>query len=117
VVAASAKQATVLLITDPTFSVGVGVGNNRQVGVANGTGRNNPLRVDLVPLNTKLNQGDVLLTSGLQLERFPKDIPVGKIATVKQAPGALQEDLTMTTVEDMSRLEFVQVLQWSPQTP
>ncbi len=114
---ASAKRATVLLLTDPTFSVGVRVGNNGQVGVANGTGRNNALRVDLVPLNTKLNQGDVLSTSGLQLERFPKDIPVGKIATVKQAPGALQEDLTMTPVDDMSRLEFVQVLQWSPQTP
>ena len=31
------------------------------------------------------------------------------------APGALQEAVTITPVVDLSKLEFVQVLQWSPQ--
>jgi cell shape-determining protein MreC len=55
------------------------------------------------------------VTSGLQLERFPKDIPVGKVRSVSQTPGALQESVTITPVVDLSKLEFVQVLQWSPQ--
>ena len=115
VVEVSAKRATVLLLTDPTFSVGVRLTANGDTGVANGRGRDNPMTIDLVPPNTRLNHGDVLLTSGLQLERFPKGIPVGRVDAVKQQPGALQEDVTMDPVVDLSRLEFVQVLQWSPQ--
>jgi rod shape-determining protein MreC len=73
------------------------------------------MTIDLVPPNTRLNHGDILLTSGLQLERYPKGIPVGRVRAVSQQPGALQEDMTMDPVVDLSRLEFVQVLQWSPQ--
>jgi rod shape-determining protein MreC len=115
VVEVSAKRSTVLLLTDPTFSVGVRLTANGDTGVANGRGRDNPMTIDLVPPNTRLNHGDVLLTSGLQLERFPKGIPVGRVGAVKQEPGALQENVTMDPVVDLSRLEFVQVLQWSPQ--
>jgi rod shape-determining protein MreC len=115
VVEVSAKRSTVLLLTDPTFSVGVRLTTNGDAGVANGRGRDNPMTIDLVPPNTQLNHGDVLLTSGLQLERFPKGIPVGRVRAVKQQPGALQEDVTMDPIVDLSRLEFVQVLQWSPQ--
>jgi rod shape-determining protein MreC len=110
----SAKRATVLLVTDPTFGVGVRLPTG-ETAVASGTGRDNPIRVDLIPPGVKLNVGDMMVTSGLQLERFPKDIPVGKVHTVSQAPGALQEAVTITPVVDLSRLEFVQVLQWSPQ--
>ncbi|HLY83448.1 MAG TPA: rod shape-determining protein MreC, partial [Acidimicrobiales bacterium] len=70
---------------------------------------------DLVDPAIKLKVGDVLLTSGLALERFPKDIPVGRVTSVKQVPGALQQSVTIQPVVDLSRLEFVEVLQWSPQ--
>jgi rod shape-determining protein MreC len=111
----SAKRATVLLVTDPTFSVGVRLTTTGDVGVADGTGRGSPLRVDLVDPTVKVKVGDVLVTSGLQLARFPKDIPVGRVKTVKQDPGALQQSVTIDPVVDLSRLEVVQVLQWSPQ--
>jgi rod shape-determining protein MreC len=114
VVAVSAKRATVLLATDPSFSVGVRL-PTADVGVASGTGRDAALRVDLVDLKTKVNPNDVLFTSGLQLERFPPGIPVGRVKTVRQVPGALQQDVTIDPVIDFRRLEFVQVLQWSPQ--
>jgi rod shape-determining protein MreC len=115
IVEVSAKRSTVLLLTDPTFSVGVRLTSNGDTGIANGRGRDNPMTIDLVPPNTRLNHGDILLTSGLQLERYPKGIPVGRVRAVSQQPGALQEDVTMDPVVDLSRLEFVQVLQWSPQ--
>jgi rod shape-determining protein MreC len=110
----SDKRATVLLLTDPTFGVGVRLVTG-DTAVASGAGRDNPLRVDLIPPGVKVNVGDMMVTSGLQLERFPKDIPVGKVHSVSQPPGALQEAVTITPVVDLSRLEFVQVLQWSPQ--
>lgn len=114
IAAVSAKRATVLLVTDPTFGVGVRLPTG-ETAVASGAGRDNPIRVDLIPPGTKLSAGDMVVTSGLQLERFPKDIPVGKVRSVSQAPGALQESVTITPVVDLSKLEFVQVLQWSPQ--
>jgi cell shape-determining protein MreC len=85
------------------------------VAVAQGTGRANRLRVDNVQPGFKVNAGDTLVSSGLQLEIFPKDIPVGKVRTVRQQPGALQQDVTIDPVVDLNRLTFVQVLQWSPQ--
>jgi rod shape-determining protein MreC len=110
----SAKRAVVVLVTDPTFAVGVRLPSG-DVAVAQGTGRANRLRVDNVQPGFKVNAGDTLVSSGLQLEIFPKDIPVGKVRTVRQQPGALQQDVTIDPVVDLNRLTFVQVLQWSPQ--
>jgi cell shape-determining protein MreC len=102
-------------VTDPTFSVGVRLPTG-DAAVADGTGRGNPMRVDLVPANLKLNVDDILVSSGLQNEIFPKDIPVGKISRVKQTPGALQEDVTIKPIVSADKLQFVQVLLWSPQS-
>jgi rod shape-determining protein MreC len=114
VAAVSAKRATVLLLTDPTFGVGVRLPDG-ETAVASGAGRGNPMRVDLVLPGVKLKVGDTLVTSGLQLERFHGDIPVGTVRSVSQPPGGLQENVTISPVVDLSKLEFLQVLQWSPQ--
>ena len=115
VIGVSARRATVLLVTDPTFSVGVRLTATGDTAVADGTGRDSPMRVDLVAPTAKIASGDILVTSGLQLERFPKDIPVGKVRSVKETPGALQQSVTLDPAVDLGRLEFVQILQWSPQ--
>lgn len=112
----SARRATVLLLTDPTFSVGVRLTTNGAVFVADGAGRGNPLSVELVDATTQIKAGDKLVTSGLTLEQYPKDIPVASVRTVKTAPGQLQQAVTATPSVDLSRLEYVRVLQWSPQS-
>ncbi len=112
----SKSRSTVLLLTDPTFSVGVRLTTNGAVFVANGAGRGNPLTLDLVDANTKVNVGDNLVTSGLNLAQYPKDIPVATVKSVKSAPGQLQQSVTVTPAADLSRLEYVRVLQWSPQS-
>jgi rod shape-determining protein MreC len=112
----SAKRATVLLVTDPTFSVGVRLVTNGAVFVADGAGRSNPMTLELVDANTQIHVGDKLVTSGLNLEQYPKDIPVATVRSVKAAPGQLQQTVTVTQSVDLSRLEYVRVLQWSPQS-
>jgi rod shape-determining protein MreC len=115
VVEVSARRSTVLLLTDPTFSVGVRLTTTGDTAVASGAGRGNPMRVDLVDPKVKVTPGEIMVTSGLQLERFPKDIPIGKVSQVKDAPGALQQAVTLEPAVDLARLEFVQILQWSTQ--
>lgn len=116
IVEVSANHSTVLLLTDPTFSVGVIQTNSGTVFVADGTGRGSPLSLELVVAATKIKPGDMLVTSGLNLEEYPKDIPVAIVKSVRSAPGELLQDVTATPTVDLSRLEYVQVLQWSPQS-
>lgn len=112
----SAKRSTVLLVTDPTFSAGVRLITNGAVFVANGAGRGNPMTLELVDATTKVAPGDKLVTSGLQLGQYPKDIPVATVKAVKADASHLVQNVTANPTADLSRLEYVEVLQWSPQS-
>jgi len=112
----SSDGATVLLLTDPTFSVGVHSSASGQVFVADGNGRGEAMTLELVGATTPIHVGDRLLTSGQSMEQYPKDIPVATVKSVKSAPGQLQQDVTAVPTANLSQLEYVQVMQWSPQT-
>jgi rod shape-determining protein MreC len=116
VVEVSHHRATVLLLTDPTFSVGVRLSASQDVGVASGKGVRSPLDVDLISRDTKVSKDEVVVTSGLQQSVFPPGIPVGKVLDAHTPPGALQQIVTIDPVVDLQRLEFVTVLQWSPKS-
>ena len=87
IAAVSATHATVLLLTDPTFSVGVRLTTNGATFVADGAGRGNPLNLELVDATTQINVGDKLVTSGLNLAQYPKDIPVATVKTREDGSG------------------------------
>lgn len=117
VVDASSTHATVVLLTDPTFNVGVDVDANNIGDVATGFGRGNPMRVSGVQANASVKVGQVLTTSGLQGEAYPAGIPVGKVTSIDAPPGSLQKTLELTPQVDTASLQVVQVLVWSSQTP
>jgi rod shape-determining protein MreC len=110
----SKLRSTVLLITDPSSSVGVRLTGSGEQGVAGGGGASEPLRVDLVSTDAKLAEGEPLVTSGLAGGLFPAQIPVGRVRSATVPPGALQQDLTIDPLVDLRRLEFVRVLLWRP---
>ena len=121
VVRVSHKRATVLLITDPTSSVGTRMATTSTVGVATGNGPGQSLRLDYIGLPdpnnpadpNKVAVGDKVVTSGLQGGRFPAGIPVGSVATIDVPPGAVQQEITVKPIVDFKRLQFVQVLIWT----
>jgi rod shape-determining protein MreC len=113
---ASQHHATVLLLTDLSFSVGVRLSASQDVGVAGGKGVRAPMDVTLISRDTKVSKDEVLVTSGLQQSVFPPGIPVGKVVDAHIPPGALQQSITIGPVVDLQRLEFVTVLQWSPKS-
>lgn len=110
----SRSRATVVLITDPSSNVGVRLAGSGDIGVAAGRGAGSTLRVDLVDPATKVEAGEVVVTSGLQHGAFPPGLPVGKVVAAKVGSGALQQDVTVAPAVDLAHLTFVKVLQWSP---
>ncbi len=114
VVQATSSTATVLMLTDPSSVVGVRIANTGQVGALTGQGSGLPLSVGLVVPGTRLRVGSVLYTSGLQGEIFPPGIPAGRVVSVSNPAGDLQESITVAPLCNYQSLEFVSVLKWLP---
>ncbi len=115
VIASSSSSCTVRLITDPNSNVGVTFGSSsgNQANIA-GEGIEKSLTVsDIIP-GTVLHRGEVFTTSGLPNLIFPPLIPVAKITRFSSTPTATQESVTAVPVVDLTRLSYVDVLQWQP---
>ncbi|HEX8770733.1 MAG TPA: rod shape-determining protein MreC [Acidimicrobiales bacterium] len=115
VVDVSRSTATIMLITDQASNVGVRLQSSGDIGVTRGGGASQQMRVDLIDLGAKIEEGAAVVTSGLQESVFPPDIPVGRVVKATVSQGALQQQVTIEPVVDLRRLEFVRVLKWKPQ--
>jgi rod shape-determining protein MreC len=117
IVAASRHSAVVDLLTDPNFVVGVSLSGGN-VGSAQGSGRLLPVKVTVVSTNRPVPQetvGQVLVTSGLSMEKFPKGIPVGKVTKVVKTPGAIEPEIDLEPIVDPTSISYLDVALWSPQ--
>ena len=108
----SSKRATVLLLTDRTFNVGVRLTNSQDTGAGKGNGPGKPLAIDLLYNSTVVKHNEVVVTSGLEGAVFPGGIPVGRVRTARAVPSSLQQDVTVEPVVDLQRLSYVKVLLW-----
>lgn len=114
---AGPNTATVVLLTDPAFVVGVRVGKDN-IGAAEGFGRARDLRVSVVSTNLpppRVKPGQELFTSGLNMEKFPPGIPVGKVVKVTKSPGSTEPQITLAPLVNLNQLNYLRVLLWSPQ--
>lgn len=114
VLEATDRRATVLLLTDRSFNVGVRLTTSGAVGVAAGQGTGEALSVDFIEPGTPVAVDEALVTSGLQSSAFPPEVPVGRVKQVSEEPTALQQTITLEPAVDFGRLEFVRVLLWKP---
>jgi rod shape-determining protein MreC len=80
------QSARVLLVTDSTHSVPVQVNRNAVRGIAEGVGRLDTLVLHHVAATTDIQEGDLLVTSGLG-GRFPEGYPVATVTLVERNPG------------------------------
>jgi rod shape-determining protein MreC len=110
-------SATIALLTDPTVAVGVRL-DPHNTGSAEGSGRGRPLRVTIdtpqepVP---QLTKGQSVVTSGLNLEKFPPGIPIGTVESDAVPPGGVEPDIELNPLVDLESVSAVAVLLWSPQ--
>lgn len=118
VVAVTSSRATVQLITDPGFDIGIRLALTREIGVARGTGLDRPLLIDQgIPVNLEDNirHREAVTTSGVSRSAFPPGIPVGRVESVEAAGDQLSLIVTVDPVADLERLTFVRVLLWEPE--
>ncbi len=108
----SRSRSTIQLVTDRASNVGVRLTGSGEVGVATGKGSREPVRVDFVTSGVKVNEGEAVVTSGLQGSAFPPEIPVGKVRSARTPAGGVQQEIFVDPAVDLRRLEFVKVLVW-----
>lgn len=96
----------VLLITDPTHSVPVQVNRNGVRAVAEGVGSLDQLAIHHVAATTDIQEGDLLVTSGLG-GRFPIGYPVARVDAVKRRPGEAFARVTAMPTAALDRVRHV----------
>ena len=101
--------STVLLLTDPGFTVGARLTRAGTIGLATGDGR--ALVYQLVE-GGRVNVGDALLTTGS--DTFVPGVPVGRVTSVDPTASALVTTASVVPFVDVTSLDLVGVVTEPP---
>lgn len=116
VVSAAANSATVLVITDESFKVGVRLAGTEALGVISGRG-SGVLDLELLDAQTEVRVGDELVARGsVGAKPFVPGVPVGKVISVVQTPGALTRIAVVKPFVNLATLDIVAVVVSPPKT-
>jgi rod shape-determining protein MreC len=97
------------LIADPEHAVPVQIARTGQRTLALGTGRAGELNLPLLPLQTDIREGDLLVTSGLG-GIFPAGYPVATVRSVRRDGGSPLAQVQATSVARLDRDRVVAFL-------
>ncbi|TXS55150.1 rod shape-determining protein MreC [Streptomyces sp. t39] len=110
------NASTVLLASDPDFTVGTRMEKSNELGFATGQG-DRPLLVQLLNGKAKVKKGDRLVTFGSQGNKpFVPGVPVGEVIRVDPASGDLTRDIHVRPYAAFSKLDIVGVVVQAPRT-
>ncbi|MFF3289565.1 rod shape-determining protein MreC [Streptomyces sp. NPDC003023] len=110
------RTSTVLLASDPDFTVGTRMEKTDELGFATGQG-DRPLLVQLLNGKSKVKKGDRLVTFGSQNSKpFVPGVPVGEVVRVDPARGDLTRNVYVRPYVGFSKLDIVGVVVQAPRT-
>ena len=113
----SSGDATVTLIDSATIGVGVRLETSSANAITQARAGDRQLTLGfLSDPNAKVQKGELLFTSAVSNSAFPPDVPVGKVVSSTKAVGDLAPTITISTLVDLSNLDFVKVLRWPDPT-
>jgi len=78
------RTAEILLLTDDTHAIPVRIARTGQRAIARGTGQSGRMDILYLPNNADVQEGDLLVTSGLG-GIFPAGYPVARVSAIAQA--------------------------------
>ncbi|WP_406286740.1 rod shape-determining protein MreC [Embleya sp. NBC_00896] len=108
--------STVLLATDPGFSVGSRLAGSMEIGITTGRG-DRPMSLKLLNGQAQVKKGDRLVSFGSQGGKpFVAGVPVGEVAEVRNKPGELTRTVEVRSYVRFSSLDTVGVVVEPPRT-
>ncbi len=108
-----AATARVILLTDPDHALPVQALPAGERTIAYGTGRVDRMRLNDLPMNTALEVGDLVVTSGLG-GRFPAGLPVGRVVVLERPSGEPFARADVEPLSAMDRNRLVLILEAEP---
>jgi rod shape-determining protein MreC len=113
----SNNESTVTLIDSPTIGVGVRFETSIANAITQGRAGDRQLTLGFLSnSDVKTQRGELLFTSAVRNSAFPPDLPVGKVTSSVKAVGDLAPTITISTLVDLSKLDFVKVIRWPDPT-
>lgn len=110
------NTATVLLASDPDFTVGTRMEATDELGFASGQG-DRPLRVELLNGKAKVKKGDRLVTFGSEADKpFVPGVPVGVVSRVDPSGGDLTRTIYVRPYVGFTKLDIVGVVVQAPRS-
>ena len=103
-----ADAARIQLITDPLSAVNVRLQNSEVEAVLSGS-ITGDLSLNLIPQDVTLEDGDLVLTSGLG-GGYPTDLIIGQVINIRKREADLFQQASVQPVVDFSRLSIVLVI-------
>ncbi len=111
----TARSATVRLLTDQRSGVASLLQSTREEGIVNGT-IDGQLTLDFVSVETTVQVGDVVLTSGLG-GVYPKGLLIGEVEDVQSAENDLYQRIRVHPAATLQGIEEVVVLRGAGTIP
>lgn len=113
----SSGEATVTLIDSPAIGVGVRLETSSANAITQARAGDRTLTLTFLSDSAaKVQKGELLFTSAVTNSAFPPDVAVGKVVSSTKAVGVLAPTITVSTLVDLSNLDFVKVLRWPDPT-
>ncbi len=110
----TSNSAIILLISDPSFKVGVRIARSQSVGVLLGQG-NSQYQLELLDPTGTIENGDVLVTNGSQGNRpFVPGVPVGQVSSVDHTNSSLTQTAIVKSYANLNDLGVVSVIISAP---
>ena len=105
----TSNSSIVLLMSDPTFKIGVRIAGTQSIGVVSGQGGNKYL-LQLLDATGEIKVGDNLVARGSQNgSPFVPGVPVGTVSSVQSNASSITQN---ADVEGASNLELVWLQLW-----
>jgi len=104
----TANASRVLLITDISSAISGRLQTTRDEGSIVGQASND-LRMEFIPLNAKVQEGDIVITSGLG-GNLPAGIVIGQVTSVQQREFELFQNAVVRSLNNFATLETVLVI-------
>lgn len=110
----SSNSSIVLLMSDPTFKIGVRIAGTQSIGVISGQGGNKYL-LQLLDATGEIKVGDTLVARGSDGGRpFVPGVPVGVVTAVQSNTSSITQNADVEGISNLDRVGIVAVVVMAP---